>query len=200
MLRSALFVVSSSLLSLSLVACERGDDMPSSTRHADPASVSFDLKFIDTMSAHHQDALDMAKLAETKASHAELRTMAVDMQKAQKAEIDQMAGWRNAWSRGAAPAVDHEMKGMKETMAGMDMGKLESAQGADFDHAFIDMMVKHHAGAVTMANDALANASRPEVKQLAQKIVSDQTREITQLRGWSAAWFDHAHDAPARGK
>ena len=199
MLRSALFAVSSSLLCFSLVACDRGDGMRSSTTRADAAPANFDLKFIDTMSAHHQDALEMAKLAESKASHAELRTMAVDMQKAQKAEIDQMAGWRDAWSRGAATAVDHEMKGMKETMAGMDMGKLKSATGADFDHAFIDMMVKHHAGAVTMANEALAKATRPEVKELSKKIVSDQTREIAQLRSWSAAWFDHAHE-PARGK
>lgn len=162
-------------------------------------SASFDLKFIDTMTAHHQSALEMAKLAESKASHPELRSTAADMQKAQMAEIDQMAGWRNEWSPGAAPAVDHQMKGMKETMAGMDMGKLASAEGDDFDHMFLDMMIKHHSGAVTMAEDALANATRPEVKELAQKVIADQRREISQMQAWSKAWFGHAERA-ARGQ
>lgn len=199
MLRFATVVLSSTLL-LSLAACDRASGPSSSSAAPNQTAANFDIKFIDTMTAHHQSALDMAKLAQSKAAHAELRAKATEMQQAQQAEIKQMAGWRKDWAPSAAPAVDHEMKGMKDSMAGMNMNELQSAQGDEFDHMFIDMMVKHHAGAVTMANDALAKASRSEVKELAQKIASDQTREIAQLRGWSASWFDHAHEAPARGK
>ena len=49
-------------------------------------------------------------------------------------------------------------------------------------------MVKHHQGAITMAQAALAANTRPEVKALAQRIIDAQQAEITQLQGWSRAW------------
>lgn len=60
---------------------------------------------------------------------------------------------------------------------------------ADFDRAFIDMMVPHHQGAVAMAELAQQRAEHPEIKQMAETIITDQEREIMQMKGWRKAWF-----------
>lgn len=54
---------------------------------------------------------------------------------------------------------------------------------------FIEMMLPHHEGAVAMADLALNKAKRPEIKQLAEAIKKDQTREIQQMRTWYKQWY-----------
>jgi uncharacterized protein (DUF305 family) len=60
---------------------------------------------------------------------------------------------------------------------------------APFDALFIDGMIPHHEGAVTMAQEALQNAERPEVKQLAQQIIDAQEREVEQMQAWRQQWY-----------
>jgi uncharacterized protein (DUF305 family) len=60
-------------------------------------SKPFDLRFIETMIAHHQGALEMAQEAQVKAEHPELKQLAAQIIKAQTAEIDQMRAWQQQW-------------------------------------------------------------------------------------------------------
>lgn len=60
---------------------------------------------------------------------------------------------------------------------------------APFEQQFIDMMVPHHEGAVAMAQVAQARAERPEIRQMADAIISAQDREIQQMKGWRKAWY-----------
>ncbi len=184
-------------------ASERAQPQPSPSpsspaAHGAPAApageAAYDLKFVDTMTAHHKSAIDMAKLVPTRAQHDELKQLAAKIEKDQAAEIEQMKAWREQWFAGKPQAADHMMPGMKESMQGMDMGKLRAAKGADFDHAFIDMMVRHHEGALIMAKDAQAKATKPELKEMASKVVAAQQKEIDQMKAWSASWFQgHKH-------
>jgi uncharacterized protein (DUF305 family) len=57
------------------------------------------------------------------------------------------------------------------------------------DKQFIAMMVPHHEQAIQMADLALTRAKKPEIKQLAQTIKQDQTREIQQMRTWYKSWY-----------
>lgn len=59
----------------------------------------------------------------------------------------------------------------------------------DMDRHFIEEMIPHHEDAVAMAKLALTRAEHPELKQLAQTIIRDQTREIEQMRGWYRSWY-----------
>ena len=59
---------------------------------------------------------------------------------------------------------------------------LTRSQPTSFDAQFIDMMVPHHQGAVEMATIAQQRAEHPEIKELAQAIITDQQREIEQTR------------------
>lgn len=152
------------------------------------ASAPYDLQFIDTMSGHHQAAIEMARPAETNAQHAELKEMASHIIRDQEREISQMKGWREQWFKDQPRAMNMEMPGMMDSMKGMDMTRLNAATGNAFDLMFIDMMTPHHQGAVTMAREALTKTEHPEIKRLAQQIIDAQEREIAQMNKWKSAW------------
>lgn len=152
------------------------------------ASAPYDLQFIDTMTEHHQSAIDMAKMAEMNAQHAEVKSLSRGIVAAQQKEISQMKGWRDQWYAGKPPAMNMEMPGMMDAMKGMDMGKMKSMSGNAFDLMFIENMSAHHAGAITMAKEALTKAEHSEIKKLAQQIIAAQQREIDQMSAWKAAW------------
>lgn len=77
---------------------------------------------------------------------------------------------------------------MQMTMDSMT-ADLSTKQGADFDKAFITEMIVHHEGAVKMAEMALEKGQHAEIKTMANAIISAQTAEITQMRGWLNSWF-----------
>jgi uncharacterized protein (DUF305 family) len=72
-------------------------------------------------------------------------------------------------------------------MAGMDHSNMNMS--APFDAMFIDGMIVHHEGAIVMANQALQEAQRPEIKTLAEAIIKAQTAEIEQMKQWRAEWY-----------
>lgn len=82
----------------------------------------------------------------------------------------------------------HADEAMSNTMQGMTMG-LEDKTGDEFDKAFITGMIVHHQGAIDMANAALKNAKHQEIRNMANDIISAQTKEINQMKEWQAAWY-----------
>lgn len=77
---------------------------------------------------------------------------------------------------------------MSKMMTDMN-NELQGKQGDDFDKAFIDGMIVHHKGAIGMAKLALQNAKRPEIKALANDIISTQTSEISKMEDWKKSWY-----------
>lgn len=152
------------------------------------ASQPYDLQFLDTMTAHHQSAIDMARPAVEKAQHAELKEFARKIVEDQEREIAEMRRYREQWYAGKPPAMNMEMPGMMDSMKGMDMNRMNAATGNEFDLMFLDMMTAHHAGATLMAREALTKAEHPEVKRLAQKIIDEQEREIGMMNKWKSSW------------
>lgn len=59
----------------------------------------------------------------------------------------------------------------------------------DFEKRFIDIMIPHHEGAILMAKQALREANRPELKEMAEKTIKDQEKEIAQLKKWRQEWY-----------
>ncbi len=155
------------------------------------ASQPYDLQFLDTMSAHHQSAIDMAKMVDGKSNNAELKAFAAKIIADQNKEIAQMKDWREKWYAGKPMAMNMEMPGMNDSMKmmmGGEMKKMEAATGKDFDIHFLDMMTPHHQGATTMAKEALTKAEHPEIKTLANQIIKAQEAEIKQMNDWKAKW------------
>jgi uncharacterized protein (DUF305 family) len=164
--------------------------MPHETMKSSPgaAKAPFDLQFLDTMSAHHQSAIEMAQLAEQRAGHDELKKMAKKMIAEQQAEIRQMQDWKKQWYAGKGDAVNLRLPGMAASMKNMPMDKLEAASGAAFDTMFLQMMSRHHQGAIKMARTAATKASRPELKAMAGRMIEAQNQEVAQMAQWEKEW------------
>lgn len=155
------------------------------------ASQPYDLQFIDTMTRHHQGAVDMAKMALAKTGNEELKKFAEKIIDDQTREIGQMKDWRDKWFAGKPMAMNMEMPGMMDSMkmmSGDGMRKMEAMHGKEFDIMFLDMMTPHHAGAITMAREALTKSEHTEIKTLSQNIIKAQEAEIKQMANWKAKW------------
>lgn len=74
----------------------------------------------------------------------------------------------------------------------MDLGPADES----FDLRFIDAMMLHHQGAIIMAEEALEKSSRPEMKELAERIINAQQQEIAQMQSWRQAWYPDANSEP----
>ena len=72
---------------------------------------------------------------------------------------------------------------------GMDMDMTALERAKPFDRAFIDAMVPHHQGAITMAKAELAKGSQPALRKMADDIIAAQTKEIAQMKSWRKAWY-----------
>lgn len=143
--------------------------------------------FAQEMIPHHQQALDMAKLASSRASNAQVKDLAGRIEKAQGPEIQQMQGWLSQWGTSTSSSAMASMPGMDHgstpgMMSDADMQKLQQASGSEFDKMFLQMMTQHHQGAVGMAKTELANGSNVDAKALAQRIIDAQTAEINEMQ------------------
>lgn len=84
----------------------------------------------------------------------------------------------------------HEMMedDMESAMDGM-LSDLKNKSGDAFDEAFLEQMIVHHEGAVKMAEEALKNSKREEIKDLSKAIISSQNKEIADMQNWLRDWF-----------
>jgi uncharacterized protein (DUF305 family)/Spy/CpxP family protein refolding chaperone len=108
-------------------------------------------------------------------------------------------GHRNGMDHSAmsTPMAGMDHSGMMthtETMTGTQMGHMAHSMmqvdpSQPFDAQFIDSMLEHHRGAVTMAEQALAEAEHEELRTLAEGIIAAQTQEIEQMTAWRTSWY-----------
>ena len=158
-----------------------------STEAASPKFNEADVTFVQGMIPHHQQAIEMAKMAEGRAVTPEVQELAADIEAAQEPEIEMMTQWLEAWGE-EVPSMDGGMDhgGMEDGdmggMAAEDMGQLEDASGPEFDRMFLTMMIEHHNGAIEMAQTEQANGENPDAVALAEKIESDQESEIDKMQ------------------
>jgi len=143
-----------------------------------------DVTFAQQMIPHHEQAVEMAKLAATRAESAEVKQLAADIEAAQGPEIETMTGWLDSWgedpSMGGMDHGDMEMPGI---MTAAQMDDLMAATGREFDQMFLTMMIAHHQGAIEMAKDEQADGDNEDAVGLAKKIETAQTAEITTMQG-----------------
>jgi len=148
-----------------------------------------DERFIDAMVPHHQGAIDMAEVALENAEHLELLQLAENVISTQQAEIEQLRLIKE--QEFGTSEVPMQMSPEEMEMMGMQ-DPAELANQRLFDEAFINAMIPHHESAIEMAQVALAESDNSAVRDLAGRIVDDQTREIEQMRGWLEEWYPGA--------
>jgi len=155
--------------------------------HAMKMTGDFDLDFANMMILHHQAAIDMSEAELLKGMDAEIKTMAQKMINAQKTEIIALQTIAGKLKTSSSKMAHKEMHNeLGETMMAM-MNKMNALQmTGNTDKNFVMMMVPHHEAAMTMSEDELSHGKNAELKKIAQKIISDQQREIVELKAWQS--------------
>ncbi|WP_380164976.1 DUF305 domain-containing protein [Jannaschia sp. R86511] len=161
-----------------------------------------DVAFMQEMIGHHAQAIVMTAMVADRSDNEQLELFVERMDITQVSEIEQMQQWLEdqgadvpAWDPvfGAQGGHSDGMMMMDgDLMPGMaseaDMAELEAASGEEFDRLFIELMTRHHQGAITMVQDLFAQGGGEETKvfQLAGHIESDQNIEIDRMQGMLA--------------
>ncbi|MBQ0928653.1 DUF305 domain-containing protein [Saccharopolyspora endophytica] len=182
--------------------CSGGDDMANMPGHGtapgagqqqapgQAAHNQADVTFAQGMIPHHQQAIEMSRMAFDRAQSPEVKKLAEQIQAAQGPEIEKLTGWLQSWGAEAPtgmPGMDHGGHGGHGGSGGgmmspEEMGRLGQSSGAEFDRAFLSMMIKHHEGAIEMARTELGAGQFPEAKQMAQQIIDSQQAEIDTMK------------------
>lgn len=162
--------------------------MTDSTAASSETSAAFndaDVTFAQGMIPHHEQAVEMADIALDPAIGAGTAVMdlATRIKGAQDPEIQMMSGWLTAWDQpmdmGASDG--HDMATMDGMMSADDMNALGKLTGEAFDTMWLEMMIEHHTGAISMAETVKAEGSNPDVLSLADQIITAQQSEIDEM-------------------
>ncbi len=144
-----------------------------------------DVAFVTGMIPHHQQAVSMSQMAEDRAG-SDVSALATQIESAQEPEIERMTQWLDDWGQ-ATPSSMGDMGDMGDMgeMSGMmqpeDMEELMSVRGDEFDTLWLDMMIEHHTGAITMSQTQKDEGINPEAVALADTIIEAQQAEITEM-------------------
>ncbi|MER8032687.1 DUF305 domain-containing protein [Streptomyces bauhiniae] len=191
--RAALGVATASAVVL-LAACGADKSTEGHAAHGAPAASAGtsahnaqDVTFAQGMIPHHQQAVEMARLAPGHAASAEVKALAARIEKVQDPEIRTMTGWLKSWGEEPPMAgMDHSghggMAGMSGMMSADDMTALEKSSGADFDEKFLTLMIIHHQGAVEMARTEKAKGRDSRATKMVDDVIAAQSAEIKQMK------------------
>ncbi|MEV3939021.1 DUF305 domain-containing protein [Glycomyces sp. NPDC049804] len=185
--RRALSAGIAAFAALSIAACSGGDgegghDMDS--MESESAEADFndaDVMFLQMMIPHHEQAVEMADLAAEHAEDPEVVALAGQIAAAQQPEIDQMTALLEGWGE-PTEMEGHEGMAMGGMATEEQMTELSAAHGADFDKLFVDLMIAHHEGAVTMAEEHHAEGQNADASAIATAVIDAQTAEIATLQ------------------
>lgn len=164
------------LLGLTVAACGSGDDHNSA-----------DVQFLQGMIPHHRQAIEMAQMASSQASTAEVKDLAARIEQAQEPEIETMSALLAEW--GEDVPRDSEMGDMDSgSMGSMDgmmtdeqMAELMGQSGSGFDQMFLSLMIEHHTGAIQAAQSVQQDGASAEVIELAETIEQSQAEEVAEM-------------------
>ena len=134
-----------------------------------------DQMFAAMMIPHHEQAIEMSNIALTNSTNQQILELATAIKDAQEPEIDLMKNWAGTML-GAHDG--HVMAGM---LTAEEIDDLKSANGVEFDRLFLLGMIKHHQGAIDMAEPVLSS-NNPDVAALAESIIQTQQAEITAMQ------------------
>ena len=152
-----------------------------------------DVRFMQGMIHHHQQAVQMAALVKARTTRQELLDIAERITASQADEIKFMRTWlRERGEAAPDPAASHgshDHAAMAE-MAGMatpeQMAALAATKGPEFERLFLERMIAHHEGAITMTEKLLkqpGSAYDPVLENFTTEVTTEQRAEINRMSG-----------------
>ena len=176
---------------LLLSGCGTAPDAPATEVAAAQAAIQAegdhndtDVMYLQMMVAHHEQGLEMVRLAAKRAARDEIRTLAQAVDATQSDEVALMTSWLKQWS--APTTVDHapnahaDHGGLPATGA-EEMTALKKAKGATFETTFLNLFVAHQHNAVEMAHLETEKGKNAEAKAFADRVRASRADQIKQM-------------------
>ena len=165
-----------------------------------------DVRFMQDMIPHHYQALEMAELVADRTNRPELIDVAGRIDVSQQDEIEFMQQWLRERGERMPDPSDHGAMHTDHRMAGMatplQMADLAAAEATDFDRLFLQLMITHHDGAVTMVEELLEQpgaAYDPVLFEFTNDVTNDQIAEIERMNVLLVGLSDDARAALSAG-
>ena len=174
-LAAALLVVSATALSGCATEVDHSSHKMASS---DSAYSANEVMFAQMMIPHHEQALEMVALAETKTTDKDILHVAGHIKDAQAPEVSTMKSWLSAAGVDVDAHHSMEMDGM---LSDAELDALEAGEGVEFERLFLSGMIKHHQGALDMLY-LLEESSNSEVTAFGDMVRKVQSKEITDMQ------------------
>jgi uncharacterized protein (DUF305 family) len=198
-----------SLLILAVVGCAGSAGAPAagvepvagSVAPSSPAPNAADVHFMSGMIPHHAQAVLIAGWAATHGAGDAIRRLCERIVVGQQDEIALMQNWLRDQNQ---PAPEANATHLRMTMNGGahdmlmpgmlnpgELARLDRARGTEFDRLFLQAMIRHHEGAISMVDQLFASqgAGQDEVVfRFASDVYADQTTEIERMQKMLAAF------------
>jgi uncharacterized protein (DUF305 family) len=163
-----------------------------------PKFTPADVAFMQGMIGHHAQAIEMVALLKARTARQDMQMLGLRIDVSQRDEILMMQDWL----RGRGQTVPdehahhlHDAKLMPGMLSPDQMKKLEAARGVEFDKLFLEYMIQHHEGALTMVKDLMATPGAAQESQMfafVSDVEADQSAEITRMRALRASMGKYA--------
>lgn len=150
-----------------------------------PPPGAIDTGFLQDMTVHHAQAVQMAVWERSNTTDPALRQLAFDIESTQNQQLGMMQGWLRLWGLPTEAAPGQYMAWMGRPMAQMpgmasdaDLARFRSQTGPPMDVAFLQLMLRHHLGGLSMMQEEASRGQVDVVVQLARSMVASQTAEV----------------------
>jgi uncharacterized protein (DUF305 family) len=144
-----------------------------------------DVHFMQGMIAHHSQAIYMSNLAEARSTDPQLIRFALKIDQSQAYEIDAMQRWLREHDQVAPDTGSYRTITMPGMLTAAELAELGAARGSTFDRRFLELMIRHHEGALAMVADLLRTpraAQEVDVNVFANEVRLVQSAEIDLMR------------------
>lgn len=165
-----------------------------------------DIGFARDMQVHHTQAIEMAMELYRKTDDEDVRRMAYDIATSQAGQRGEMYDWLVQWGlpqsgdplmtwmsgtpghggHGAEAMTDEEARAEMGMATDAELGELRDATGTEADCLYLELMIRHHEGAIPMAEAVIELGSVPRVVSVAQSIKEGQTAEVDAMESAQA--------------
>lgn len=178
-MRRVLAATAAAVLSAVLVAACGRQSQPTAYNAAD-------VTFLQSMLAHHESSAKLLTLGRVRSPRVSVLAMVATMEKARKVEVKAMTGWLREWGQPVAAAPGHAEHAGHDTgqhpMVGTaDLTELAEIHTADFDVAFLNVLIGHQRHAVELARSGLASGAHPHATEMARRIEERIAADLRQM-------------------
>lgn len=173
---------------MTLTACSSSDSSTDASDTSAVANQSFnddDVMFAQMMIPHHEQAIEMADIAldPTIGASDAVRELATEIRNAQDPEISFMKETLTSWGRSTEMDASMDHSEMMDGMLTLDeLSALGALRGTAFDTAWLEGMIRHHEGAISMAENLIESGVNPELINLGREIIAAQQAEIDAMK------------------